>query len=321
MPGVGAVFVLAPRALPVRRVKSADGQAARSLAEALTHLQVSLRRVREPELRVQIERSLEAVRQAQVELHGTPPRPRPVWTVLPPMPEIAAEVEAALAAQERALREAEQGSREMSRAFREQWQAEMRALNAQTDAFRVEAERVQQEAERILQEQLQAWPGFPVPVAAPVPDAPAPPAAVAVPATPGAPGAPPAAPMAPAAAATPPKGVPPAVAPPRPPAAPPPPWSVFFEPDDTADAGDADQVVGDVRAAVLGVLETHGPRLARLGPEDSVVVAVDFVPRAVRPGQSVRTLVLRVRKKDLDERQAGRLPTEDFARRVQAAEY
>jgi hypothetical protein len=236
------------------------------------------------------------------------------------MPEIAAAFEQAMAAQERALRQAEQEGHEMSRAVRQQWEADMRALNAQTDAFRVEAERAQQEAERILQEQLQDWPGFPVPVAAPVPAAPALPPAAAVPSTPPAPGAP-RAPLAPPAAATPSKVAPPAGAPPPPPAAPPPPWSIFFEPDDAADAGDADKVVVDVRAAVLGVLETHGPRLTRLGPEDSVVVAVDFVPRAALPGQSVRTLVLRVRKKDLDERQAGRLPTEAFARRVQTAEY
>jgi hypothetical protein len=312
LPGVGAVFVLAPRALPVRRVKSREAPTARALGEALAHLEESLTRVREPELRAQIERSLQAVRQVQADLHGAAPRPAwPPMMAWPPMPEIEQAMQAALAAQDQMLREAERQSREMGRAVRQQWEIEMRALSAQTDAFRQEAARVQIEAERALRDQLlQAWPDLdPVaiaPMLEPVPVAPPAPAAPAAP-----PGPPPAA--APAA--------PVAVAPPPAPAAPAPPWSFFFEPEDAADAGDADAMVVKVRSAVLHVLEGQGARLERLAPDESVLVAVDFLPRAGLTAAPPRTLVLRVRKQDLDERKAGRLAAEEFERRVVTTEY
>jgi hypothetical protein len=79
-------------------------------------------------------------------------------------------------------------------------------------------------------------------------------------------------------------------------------------------------VVGGVREAVLSVLVAEGGRLARLGAGDSVMVAVDFVPRA-GSAAAPRTLVLRARLKDVEERRAGRLAAEEFRRRVEASEY
>jgi hypothetical protein len=159
LPGVGAVFVLAPRALPPPRRRPADEQTARAVADAVARLQDSLTHVNEPELRAQIERSLNVVREIEVELQGGPRRmPRLVWPPLPPPPEFTAEFEAAVAAQENAARDAERESRKMKRAFRDEWEARVQALSAQTDAFRREAELMQREAELALRDQLRAWP-------------------------------------------------------------------------------------------------------------------------------------------------------------------
>jgi hypothetical protein len=91
--------------------------------------------------------------------------------------------------------------------------------------------------------------------------------------------------------------------------------------DEGPETGDADSVVAAVRAKVLAVLEAEAPRLSRLAPGESAVVAVDFVPR--RPGASAarRTVVWRARKQDLEARAAGRLAPEEFRRRVAISEY
>jgi hypothetical protein len=109
-------------------------------------------------------------------------------------------------------------------------------------------------------------------------------------------------------------------APPAPAPPPPPPWSFWLELDEGAEAADADTIIATVRTAVLGALEAQAGRLARLAPEDSSVVAVDFVPRHPRAG-TARTVVWRVRNKDLDDRARGRLSPEEFRRRVQISEY
>jgi hypothetical protein len=320
LPGVGAVFVLPARALPVRRAQSAaDRQAAHALADARANLERSLRAARTPERRAQVERSLEAVRQAQVELQrrarpATPAIPAPpaapvmppvppsapvapvarpgpeeeeLLLQLPPLHELAAEVEAQLAAQANMLRELEQESRRAGLSLAEQYQAEVRALHAQADAFRREAERAREEAERAVRDQLDAASAE---LAGAPPQSPAAPTASAVPAPP-----PPAAALAA------------------------PPWSFWFEYEEGAEFEDAENVVGSVRDAVVLVLEAQGSRLTRVAPADSVVVAVDFVARGA--GVAPRTLVLRVRKKDLDERKAGRLGAEEFQRRVEVTEY
>jgi hypothetical protein len=312
LPGVGAMFVLPPRALPLPAARTAtDRQAARALAEALANLQDSLERARTPELREQIERSLQAVRQAQAELRGPRPpvRKGPVVVDVLPPGEAAVEVEVEVEREEghraRALREARQAERDAARDIERQWEAHMRAFNAQTDAFAREAERMRQEAERALRDQLRnAWPELAEPP--PAPEPPATPAAVAAPAPP----ARAAAPVVPGASAV----------PPAPALPPPPPWSLWLELDESADAADADSVVAAVRTAVLGVLEAQAVRLARLAPGESAVVAVDFVPRHARAGVP-RTLVWRVRNKDLEERARGRLGAEEFRRRVLVSEY
>jgi hypothetical protein len=106
-------------------------------------------------------------------------------------------------------------------------------------------------------------------------------------------------------------------------APPPPPWSFWFDLDEEEDPRTADEVVDSVREAVVSTLEIHGARLKSVRPEESVTVAVDFVPRGplVFHRRPARTLVIRVRKEDLDDRLAGKLGSEDFQTRVVATEY
>jgi hypothetical protein len=127
------------------------------------------------------------------------------------------------------------------------------------------------------------------------------------------------------------------VAPPAPPEAPTPPdapepplapWTLWFEQED-GDGRSADRVVHDVSEAVTAVLESHGPGLRWLKPDEAVVVAVDFVPRhrhlAGWPGSSrartERTLVVRVRKRELEARRDGKLAREELRKRIEYVEY
>ncbi len=123
------------------------------------------------------------------------------------------------------------------------------------------------------------------------------------------------------------QATPPPSLPPSPPASvlPAPPWSFWFEVSSEAETQPRSQeaVVESVRAAVTGVVEKEGGRLAMLAPEESVVVAVDFVPPDVfvprlRPE---RTLVVRVKKKEIDAYRAGRLGAEELGRRLEVVEY
>jgi hypothetical protein len=316
LPGGGAMFVLPPRALPSgRRKVDVGARSVRALREAMAHLQDTLSRVREPEMRAQIQRSVEALRRAQAELQRVKPVVPPLPPLAPPPPppgqgpvvlgvpdaeELATAIEEHVARQMRAF---DQAQRAQGAAWQRQWEAQVRALTEQSDAFRREAQRAQEEAERALQEQLAAWPalaGEPPAAAPSLPPEPAPPAAAAPP-------APPAAPAPPA---------PPAVA------APAAPWSLWLDLDlDEGEPADAEGHVARVREAVLGVLEAEAPRLARLATEGSVAVAVDFVPRGPLPRRVSRTLVLRVPRKDLADRAAGRLSGGEFRRRVTASDY
>ena len=83
--------------------------------------------------------------------------------------------------------------------------------------------------------------------------------------------------------------------------------------------------------AVTQVLESHGPRLVLLRPEENVVVAVDFVPRSgrllvglgpeARRPRAARTLVVRVRKQELEARRDGALAPEELRKRIEYVEY
>jgi hypothetical protein len=108
----------------------------------------------------------------------------------------------------------------------------------------------------------------------------------------------------------------------------PPPWSLWFEPEET-EARAPERVIHDVGDAVTHVLETHGARLALLRPDEALVVTVDFVRRApglmgfgpeARP-RPERTLVVRVRKRELEARRDGKLAAEELRKRIEYVEY
>lgn len=98
-----------------------------------------------------------------------------------------------------------------------------------------------------------------------------------------------------------------------------PPWSPFNQPSSTPDAG---SMVRDVGVAVAKVLETEGARLVRLPPQESVAVAIDFVPAtAPSTARPARTLLVRVLKADIDARAAGAIDGTEFTKRVEIVEY
>jgi hypothetical protein len=109
----------------------------------------------------------------------------------------------------------------------------------------------------------------------------------------------------------------------EPPLPPAPPWRFWLNGEGVDDPRKPDQVVSDVKAAVLQALEAAGGRLRSVRPEESVVVAVDFVPQwDFGDGATVEhTLVVRAKKKDLEEHDQGKLSTTDLRKRMELVEY
>jgi len=161
---------------------------------------------------------------------------------------------------------------------------DIEALEHQAEVYQREAERARQEAERALESiarELRIRISEPSP---PSPDAG----------------------LAPADGAS----------PPSPPA---PPWRFWFRASED-DARGADQVVADVKRAVIRVLEEQGPGLRSFKPEEQLAVAVDFssgVFFGLGPEPTLRSLLVRVRKSDLDDRRAGRISSEELLRRME----
>lgn len=174
-------------------------------------------------------------------------------------------------------------------------------IEAQVAAFQREAEEARQAAERELEQLSRDVQGLLAP-------------------SPPAPGAGPALPVEAPEAPRPARPAMPAL----PPTAPfPPPWRFWFESRETPDARAPEQVVADVRAAVVATLEAHGALVSGLGPDEHVAVAVDFLPGGlfVAQGRPRKTLVVRARRKDLEERARGRLSPEELRKRIEIVEY
>ena len=177
---------------------------------------------------------------------------------------------------------------------------ELRNLEAQAEVLQREAERIRaigelhmERIEREIQLRLAASPA------------------------PASPARPPAPPEAPASSLP---------EPPAPPERPltPPPWRFWFETAAQAEQPRSDKgVIAEVRGAVTDVLMAEGASLRQVRPEEFVAVAIDFVAPAAlgMTTQPRRTLVLRVKKKEIDEHRAGRLPAERLAQRIEAVEY
>jgi hypothetical protein len=198
-------------------------------------------------------------------------------------------------AQEESIRSSLAAERPQGDKVRAARERELKAIEAKVEELSREAERQRAEAERALEVTMQqvrvrlmarspADPG-PGPVAAPTQ------------------GEPPAEP----------EGL-------LPPA---PPWGYWFHGEGADDPRKADQVVSDVKAAVLQTLEGAGGRLRSIRPEESVVVAVDFVPQwdFGGSGGAEHTLVVRAKKKDLEEHDLGKLSTPELRKRIELVEY
>jgi hypothetical protein len=191
----------------------------------------------------------------------------------------------------------------MVRRLSDEQERELQAIQIQIDSLQHEAELAQQEAERAFEnlernvrgvrsvQRVADTPGTPPP-----PEPPSVPRPSLVPA--------------------------PDVLPPGMP--PPPPWRFWF-PEERRDERAPDKVVADVKAAVIGALETHGARLGTVPADESVLVAIDFLPprgfdlEPPPPGE--QSLVIRVKKRDLVEARSGKITAEELRRRIDATEY
>ncbi|HET6898768.1 MAG TPA: hypothetical protein VFK70_10480, partial [Vicinamibacteria bacterium] len=212
-----------------------------------------------------------------------------------------------------ALREMETAQEQWSLAHEEEMRQHVRLVEQQAEAFRMEAERARRKVERDVRTRL----------------APPPPSPAAVPPAPDvAPPAPPAPPV-PAVPAVADIAEPPFFnmeipLPPEPPDAPPP-WRFWVDIADGSDPGapegeDAEAIVASVRERVVSGLESYRRPLASLRAEDFVTVAVDLVPDVLLRARPARTLLVRVRAGDLQDRRAGRLSAPDFRKRVEFEE-
>ena len=295
--GYGAVIVLSPRPLAARRVarRVVRGDAARSAEVARAFA----------EARRQFAQNLAELQQeglAQVEV--------PMIDV----GDLEREMELQMAAQAEAMRQLEADQQEWTRQREEVLRRQIRMVEDQAEAFRVAAERARLEAERSVRERL-------TPRAPRVVVAPAPPAAPAVPVVP-APAVPPVA-AVPAVASPPAAPAPPGIAapmPPEPPDAPPPPWRFWFDvssEDDEAEPAAPASVMAAARDGLAAGLESYARPLASLGPDEFVSVAVDFVADRAPRARATRTLLARVRVRDLSDHQAGRLSAADLRRRIE----
>ncbi len=110
---------------------------------------------------------------------------------------------------------------------------------------------------------------------------------------------------------------------PEPPSPPPPPWALWFEagPNQELEAP-AEVVVERMRQALAGALADHGLVLSGLRSEETIAAAVDFVPGfPFDRSRNERTLVLRVKKRDLEDKKAGRIGPEQLKTRIEVVEY
>jgi hypothetical protein len=188
---------------------------------------------------------------------------------------------------------------------------EIQQIEGLVEAYSREAERASRDAERAFEAVEQA-------MRVRIRELEGAPPAPAVPQTPPAAPSGPVPVVAPAAPAPPAAGTPPALAVP-------PPWRFWYQAE--AHSGDprpAERVVADVKGALIQALETRGAGLTVVRPDDFVVVAVDFSAQGFpfrMQRRADRTLVVKARKRDLDERRAGRLAAEELRKRIEALEY
>jgi hypothetical protein len=287
LPGYGAMIVLAPRALPAPAAPRAasERQAAQAVASAADRLEQSLREVQSEEARQRIQRHLKALRETEAAMRR------------PAAPQAAAATPEPTAAEPSpAPRDLAALERQMQEELVRQAEALNRAASARGEMDLAMQEEIDRELramhERAEAFRLQAERALQqvhrearqrTPGAAPVADSPE----------------------------TSPTLIP---------------WQAWFDlevEEPAAPEASPEQVIEGVRAAITGVLESQGPRLKALGPDDVVAVAVDFIPASrmsFRPSGQ-KTLLVRVARKHIDARQSGRISAEEFRKRVEVVEY
>lgn len=337
--GYGAMLVLAPRALPLRRVfvratVDPETEELHAVSQARRDLEQDLAAGRHPEARAEIEASLARLKETEAELRRRASGPRDhrrlavdvdagavnVSVPVIDLADLQRQMESQMAAQAEALHEMEVAQRDWTREGEEQMRAHLLLAEQQAEVFRVQADRAIRQAERAMRTRI---------APPPTPSAPEPPAPPEPPTsllTPPAPVAPLAhfdgpavvveVPNAPDRPDTP-------DAPDAPELSPPPPWRFWVDTPETAvvtDVRDAETAVASVRASLTAALESYRRPLTTLRPDEFLSVAVDVVSdRFLRPA-TARTLMLRVRARDLQERAAGRLSAADFRQRIEFEE-
>jgi hypothetical protein len=219
---------------------------------------------------------------------------------LPDLGALQREMESQMAVQAAVLQEMEATRDRWTHGGEEELQVHLRLVEEQAEAFRVEADRARRQMEKEVWTRL-------APPPPPVPPRPA-----AVPLPPGPPGAP---------AAAEPMTAPVAPEPPEPFEPPPPPWRFWFETrEEEAPAADPETIVSTVREAVVSALESYRRPLSSLRPDDLVTVAVDIVPDGHFRKAAARTILVRVRARDLQDRRAGRLTAAQLRERLEFEE-
>jgi hypothetical protein len=305
--GFGAMFVLAPRALPVPPPTPTpeERESVRALSEAAQELEQRLQGVLSDDVRFQLQQMLRAMRQTEAGLRlrdkmgrraaGEPVAPEGAASAAPrtledTLLDLERDVQAMQQMQSEALQSVPDDRTGLPPELRRDIEFHMRLVNQQAFAFAAEAERARQEAERAIWIRLGQQP--------PSPDAPG-----AVPST-----------NVSASAGAPPPDVAGQVVPP---------WVLWTNDPIEDPTPDPQAVIQGVGAAVTSVLEAHGARLRILAPQEVVAVAIDFIPatRMGQPARTARTLVVRARKADIDLRAAGQISPAEFRKRVELVEY
>jgi hypothetical protein len=316
--GFGAMFVLSPRTLPVHRPQptAEERDATRAQSEAAEVLARRLPEVGSQEVRQQLQQDARAQHRTEIDLRmrekmgrraageadppspAQPPGPR---TLEEDLQELEQDVQVQLRLQSEAARMMSDGLASMPPTVRIEYERQMRELHAQAEAFRQRVERRRAMTEQAVLATL----GVSSAAAGSAP--PSGPAAAVSMVT------------SPSPRPTPSVGLPSEPLEEDPPVRPWNFWSVP-PPELTAEPGN---VVRNVGIAVARVLETQGGRLLHLPPQESVAVAVDFIPPAtlLATARPSRTLLVRVLKADIDARAAGAIDATEFTKRVEIVEY
>ncbi|MET0555745.1 MAG: hypothetical protein ABW221_22085 [Vicinamibacteria bacterium] len=314
--GFGAMFVLSPRTLPVpkRLPTAAERDASRVRSAAAAAFDQQLSEAASPEARQQLRQDVRAQRRAEMDQHMRDKVARRAAGETDPSAPGAAPPVATPRSLEEDLKQFEQdvqvqlrlqaeaarmlmgdGLASMPADARVDYERQMRELHDQAESFRLRVERRRQAAEQSVLATL----GVASPSQALVP------ATSATTASAPMAEAPMPSPAAPAAEG-------PSIQP----------WSIWSTPHPEPVA-DPSEVIRNVGVAVARVLETQGGRLAQLPPQESVAVAIDFVPATAQAASArpARTLLVRVLKADIDARAAGLIDATEFTRRVEIVEY